>query len=97
MEGWIRMKRMWLWLLALLMLFPAGAQAASMMDVAYWEAQAGSLGDSEVAGRAEISAMNAAIRMKDDLSVDLSAYPTEVSGETVLGYHRSHGFSGAGG
>ena len=80
------MKRMWLWLLALLMLFPAGAQAASMMDVAYWEAQAGSLGDSEVAGRAEISAMNAAIRMKDDLSVDLSAYPTEVSGETVLGY-----------
>jgi hypothetical protein len=54
-----------------------------MMEPAYWEARAGSLGDVVVAGRSEITLMNAAIREKDDFSVDLSEYPQVLSGDTV--------------
>ena len=43
-----------------------------MMEAAYWEARAGSLGDVQVATREEIRGMNAAIREKDDFSVDLA-------------------------
>lgn len=80
------MKQIGFLLLCLCMLFPTGAQAASMMEVSYWEARAGSLGDVEVAGREEIGQMNAAIREKDTLSVDFSAYPEELSGDVVSSY-----------
>ena len=80
------MKQIGFLLLCLCMLFPTGAQAASMMEVSYWEARAGSLGDVEVAGRDEIRLMNEAIREKDTLSVDFSAYPEELSGDVVSSY-----------
>ena len=69
------MKQIGFLLLCLCMLFPTGAQAASMMEVSYWEARAGVLGDSELAGRDEIRLMNEAIREKDTLSVDFSSPP----------------------
>ncbi len=90
------MKRICFCLLCLWLLLPAGGHAASMMEAAYWEARAGSLGDVQVATREEIRGMNAAIREKDDFSVDLATYPEELSAETVRGFIRELTPSGAG-